>query len=40
MTAEELFSKMEEYFGNFVDCGVICSNGEDIESVVCEIDSL
>lgn len=38
MTAEELFSKMEEYFGNFVDCGVICSNGEDIESVVCEID--
>jgi hypothetical protein len=38
MTAEELFSKMEERFGKYVDCGVVCSNGEHIESIVCEID--
>ena len=38
MTASELFSKMEERFGKYPDCGVVCSNGEDIKSVVCEID--
>jgi hypothetical protein len=38
MTANELFSKMEERFGKYPDCGVVCSNGEDIKSVVCEID--
>lgn len=38
MTANELFSKMEERFGNYPDCGVVCSNGEDIKSVFCEID--
>jgi hypothetical protein len=38
MTADELFSKMEERFGKYVDCGVVCSNGEHIESIVCEID--
>ena len=38
MTANELFSKMEARFGKYQDCGVVCSNGKDIESVVCEID--
>ena len=38
MTANELFSKMEGRFGKYQDCGVVCSNGEDIKSVVCEID--
>ena len=38
MTANELFSKMEERFGKYPDCGVVCSNGEDIKSVVFEID--
>jgi hypothetical protein len=38
MTAQELYSKMEERFGKYADCGVVCSNGEDIKSVVCEID--
>jgi hypothetical protein len=38
MTANDLFSKMEERFGKFPDCGVVCSNGEDIRSVVCEIE--
>jgi hypothetical protein len=38
MTANELFSKMEELFGKYPDCGVVCSNGEDIKSVFCEID--
>jgi hypothetical protein len=38
MTANELFSKMEERFGKYPDCGVVCSNGEEIRSVVCEID--
>ena len=38
MTAKELFSKMEDRFGKYLDCGVICSNGEDIKNVVCEID--
>jgi hypothetical protein len=38
MTADELFSKMEERYGKYVDCGVVCSNGEDIKSIVCEID--
>jgi hypothetical protein len=38
MTANELFSKMEGRFGKYHDCGVVCSNGEDIKSVVCEID--
>ena len=38
MTANELFSKLEGRFGKYHDCGVVCSNGEDIKSVVCEID--
>jgi hypothetical protein len=38
MTAEELFSRMEERFGNYPDCGVVCSNGEDIKNIVCEIE--
>jgi hypothetical protein len=38
MRAEDLFSKMEERFGKYVDCGVVCSNGEQIENIVCEID--
>jgi hypothetical protein len=38
MTAKELFSKMERRFGRYNDCGVVCSNGEDIKGVVCEID--
>jgi hypothetical protein len=38
MTANELFSRMEGRFGKYTDCGVVCSNGEDIRSVVCEID--
>jgi len=29
---------MEGRFGKYRDCGVVCSNGEDIKSVVCEID--
>ena len=38
MTANELFSKMEGRFGKYHDGGVVCSNGEDLKSVVCEID--
>ena len=38
MRAEDLFSKMEERFGEYVDCGVVCSNGEHIAKIVCEID--
>ncbi len=38
MRANEVFSKMEDRFGKYHDCGVVCSNGEDIRSVVCEID--
>jgi len=38
MTANELFSKMEGRFGKYRDCGVVCSNGEDIKSIFCEID--
>lgn len=38
MTANELFSKMEGRFGKYHDSGVVCSNGEDIKSLVCEID--
>jgi hypothetical protein len=38
MTANELFSKMEERFGKYPDCGVVCSNEEEIKSVACEID--
>jgi hypothetical protein len=38
MTGNELFSKMEERYGKYVDCGVVCSNGEDIKGIVCEID--
>jgi len=38
MTANELYSKMEERFGRYPDGGVVCSNGEDIQSMVCEID--
>jgi hypothetical protein len=38
MNANELFSGMEGRFGKYQDCGVVCSNGEDIRSVVCEIE--
>ena len=38
MTANELFSRMEERFGKYLDSGVVCSNGEDIKGVFCEID--
>ena len=38
MRADELFLKMEERFGKYPDCGVVCSNEKDIRSVVCEID--
>ena len=38
MTANELFSKMEGRFGRYHDCGVVCSNGEDVKSIVCEIE--
>jgi len=38
MTANQLFSHMEKRFGRYRDCGVVCSNGGDIKSVVCEID--
>lgn len=38
MTADELFLKMEERFGKYADCGVVCCNGEEIRSVVCEIE--
>jgi hypothetical protein len=38
MTANELFAKMEGRFGKYRDCGVVCSNREDIKNVVCEID--
>jgi len=29
---------MEARFGKYRDCGVVCSNGEDITSIVCEIE--
>ena len=38
MNARELFAEMEERFGKYPDSGVVCSNGEDISSIVCEID--
>jgi hypothetical protein len=38
MTGNEVFSKMEERFGNYPDCGVVCTNGEEIRNIVCEID--
>lgn len=38
MNAHELFSRMEFRFGRYPDCGVVCANGEEITSVVCEID--
>jgi hypothetical protein len=38
MNAGELFSRMEERFGKYPDCGVVCSNGKEIRSIVCEID--
>jgi len=38
MTANELLAEMEERFGNYPDCGVVHCNGEEIRSVVCEID--
>jgi hypothetical protein len=36
MKADELFSRMEARFGEYRDCGVVCSNGEHIKTVVCE----
>jgi len=38
MTANELFSKMEGRFGKYQDCGVVCSNGEEIKSILYEIE--
>jgi hypothetical protein len=38
MTANELYSKMEGRFGKYHDCGVVCSNGEEIRSILCEIE--
>jgi len=38
MTANELFSKMEGHYGKYHDCGVVCGNGEEIKSIVCEIE--
>lgn len=38
VNAGELFLKMEERFGSYPDCGVVCSNGKEIRSVSCEID--
>jgi len=38
MKADELFSRMETRFGKYRDCGVVCGNGEEIRSVVCEIE--
>ena len=38
MTANKLFSILEGRFGKYEDCGVVCSNGQDIKSVVCEIE--
>lgn len=38
MKADELFSRMERRFGKYRDCGVVCGNGEEIRSVVCEIE--
>jgi hypothetical protein len=38
MKADELFSRMETRFGKYGDCGVVCGNGEEIRSVVCEIE--
>lgn len=38
MTANELFSRMEDHFGKYPDCGVVCGNGEDIIGIVCEIE--
>ncbi|PKN61220.1 MAG: hypothetical protein CVU57_30620 [Deltaproteobacteria bacterium HGW-Deltaproteobacteria-15] len=38
MNADELFSRMEERFGKYPDCGVVCSNGNEIRSIGCEID--
>jgi hypothetical protein len=29
---------MEARFGKYRDCGVVCGNGEDIKSIVCEIE--
>jgi len=38
MDAGELFSRMEERFGKYPDCGVICSNRKKIKQIVCEIE--
>jgi hypothetical protein len=38
MTANELYSKMESRFGKYHDGGVVCSNGEEIKSILCEIE--
>jgi hypothetical protein len=38
MTANELFSKMEGRFGKYHDSGAVCSNGQEIKSILCEID--
>lgn len=38
MNANDLFSRMEARFGKYRDCGVVCCNGEDIKSIVCEIE--
>jgi hypothetical protein len=38
MNADELFSRMEERFGKYPDSGVVCSNREEIRTIVCEIE--
>lgn len=38
MNALELYAKMEKEFGIYPDGGVVCSNGEEIKHIVCEID--
>jgi hypothetical protein len=38
VNAEELFSHLEDRYGGYPDSGVVCSNGREITSVVCEIE--
>jgi len=38
MTPINLFDEMNRRFGTFPDGGVVCSNGNEIQKIVCEID--
>ena len=38
MKADELFLKLEEIYGRYPDSGVVCTNGEEITNIVCEIE--